>query len=110
MDADERAIYYYLKSWRPKSAPVRDIARHVGGRRRFRYAPDWAKPALLRMIERGILETNATGYYRLKPIPRKETEGKRWASPEIAEILKTSGKSFNNLLTQDDEDAYYESL
>jgi len=110
MDADERAIYYYLKSWRPKSAPVRDIARHVGGRRRFRYAPDWVRPVLLRMIERDILETDAGGFYRLKPIPPKETEGKRWASPEIAEILKASGKEFSNVLTQEDEDAYYESL
>jgi hypothetical protein len=110
MDADERAIYYYLKSRRPKAAPVRDIARHVGGRRRFRYAPDWARPVLLRMIERGIVETDATGSYRLSPVPKRVTEGKRWASPDIAEILKSSGKGFSNLLTDEDEDAYYENL
>ena len=110
MDADERAIYYYLKSRRPQFAPAREINRHVGGRRRFRYAPDWARPALLRMMERGILETDARGYYRLKPIPRKLTDGKRWASPEIAEILESSGKKFTNLLTAEQEDTYYEAL
>jgi len=109
MDATEREIYHYLKSRRPKSVPARDINRHVG-RRRFRYNPEWAKPALLRMVERGILETDAEGSYRLKPIPRKDTEGKRWASPEIVEILKASGKAFNNLITHEDEDEYYDKL
>jgi hypothetical protein len=62
------------------------------------------------MVERGILETDAEGSYRLKPIPRKDTEGKRWASPEIVEILKASGKAFNNLITHEDEDEYYDKL
>jgi hypothetical protein len=110
MDADERAIYYYLKSRRPKSAPARDISRHVGGRRRFHYAPDWANAVLLRMVERGILETDAAGSYRLKPMPRKLTQGKRWASPHIAELLKASGKEYENLVTPDDEDEYYDKL
>ena len=84
MDADERAIYYYLKSRRPQCVSDRDIGRHAGGKRRFRYNPEWAKPVLLRMIERGILETDAEGYYRLKPMPQKETKanaGPRRTSP-----------------------------
>jgi len=110
MDADERAIYYYLKSRRPKSVPDRDINRHVGGKRRFRYNPEWAKPVLLRMIERGILETDAEGFHRLKPMPVRETKGKSWASPHIAEILKASGKGFKNVITPEDEDEYYTNL
>jgi hypothetical protein len=110
MDADERAIYYYLKSRRPKVVPARDISRHVGSKRRFHYNPDWVNPVLLRMVERGILETDATGCYRLKPLPHKETRGKRWASREFVELLKASGKEFDNLLIPDDEDQYYEAL
>ena len=110
MDADELAIYYYLKSRRPKCVPDRDIGRHVGGKRKFRYNTDWAKPVLLRMIERGILETDAEGFYRIKPMPQKDTQGKRWASPEIAKILKASGKEFDNLITAEDEDEYYNKL
>ncbi len=110
MDADERAIYYYLKPRRPKFVPARDISRHVGSKRRIRYNPDWARPVLLRMIERGILETDVEGSYRLKPMPRKDPQGKRWASPAIAEILKASGKEFDNLLTVEDEDDYYDKL
>ena len=110
MDADERAIYYYLKSRRPKSVPDRDIGRHVGGKRRFRYNPAWAKPVLLRMIERGILEIDAEGSCRLKPKPRQDSPGKRWASPQFTEILKASGKDFANLITAEDEDEYYLNL
>jgi hypothetical protein len=107
MDADEREIYYYVKSRRPRFVSERDIGRHVGGKRRFRYNPEWAKPVVMRMIERGILETDAEGYYRLKPMPKKETQGKHWASAQFVEILKASGKGFTNLITVDDEDEYY---
>ena len=56
------------------------------------------------------LETDAEGSYRLKPIPRQETKGKQWASPKIAEILKASGKAYDNLITVEDEDEYYDRL
>jgi hypothetical protein len=110
MDADEREVYYYVKSRRPQCVAERDIGRHVGGKRKFRYNPEWTKPVLLRMIERGILAVNADGSYRLKPMPQKETNGKRWASPHIAEILKASGKVFGNVITVDDEDEFYLKL
>jgi hypothetical protein len=107
MDADERAVYYYVKSRRPQCVSHRDIGRHVGGKRRFRYNPEWAKPVLVRMIDRGILEADKGGLFRLKPMPQKETAGKCWASPAIAEILKASGKAYGNVITVDDEDEYY---
>ena len=84
MDAVEREIYHYLKSRRPKTVPARDINRHVGGKRRFRYNPDWANPVLLRMVERNILETDSDGSYRLKPIrvrTPKVSAGPRPQSP-----------------------------
>jgi len=109
MDAVEREIYHYLKSRRPKAVPARDINRHVA-RRKFKYDQDWAKAVLTRMMDRGILETDAEGAYRLKPIPPQDMKGKRWASPQIAEILKASGKEFANLITAEDEDEYYDKL
>ncbi len=110
MDAAEREIYHYLKSRRPKAVHARDINRHVGSKRRFRYNPEWATTALLSMVERGILETDAAGSYQLKPMPPKATAGKRWVSPEIARILKASGKAYDNLITFEDEDDYYDKL
>ena len=110
MNANEREIYYYLKPRRREFFTVREIGRRTGGKRRFRVSPDWARPVLLAMAERGIVESDAESRYRLKPIPQKEIEGKRWVSPEIANILKKSGKAFNNLITTDDEDEYYGKL
>ena len=110
MDADERSIYYYLKSLRPKSAPVQDISRRAGSKRRFRYNPEWVNPGLLRMVERGIVEANTDGLYRLKPIPREYMRGRRWATAEIAEVLKANGKKCDSLFTAEDEEAYYDNL
>jgi hypothetical protein len=110
MNAAEREIYHYLKSRRPNSVPARDINRHVGSKRKYRYNPDWAKTTLLHMVERGILEADAEDSYRLKPMPPRDAQGKRWASPKIVEILKASGKAFDNLITPEDEDEYYDNL
>ncbi len=110
MDADEREIYYYLKSQKRSFVPSRDIARRVGGKRRVRYNPDWAAPVLFRMVERGILERNESDSYRIKPMPKPETKGKHWVSPQVAKLLKESGKEFENVVTSEDEDDYYEKL
>ncbi len=109
MDADEREIYYYLKSQGRQFVPAREISRRVGGKRRMRYSPDWALPILQRMVERGILEVDEADHYRIKPMPKQETKGKRWASPEIAKLLKDKGKG-ENVVTVEDEDEYYENL
>ena len=62
------------------------------------------------MTERGILENIPDRGYRLKPMPKKDMTGKRWVSPEIAKILKDSGKGFDNVMTVEDEDEYYDKL
>ena len=110
MTALERDIYYYLKARRQGYIPMREISRRTGGKRRFRANPDWPRPILESMTERGILEHDSEKGYKLKPIPRKDATGKRWVSPEIAKILQDSGKGFDNVLTLDDEDEYYDKL
>jgi len=110
MDADEREIYYYLKHRRGECVGFPEISRRTGGKRRYRNAPEWARPVLARMTERGILENDAEGSYRLKPMPRKDTAGKRWASPQIAQLLQQGGKEFGNVITFEEEDDYYDKL
>ena len=110
MNAVEREIYHYLKLRRPTSVSARDINRHLGSKRKYHYNPDWAKTTLLGMVERGILEAGAEDSFRLKPMPPRDSRGKRWASPEIARMLKASGKAFDNLITPEDEDEYYDNL
>lgn len=86
MDADERDIYQFLKSWGDEFVAVREICRRAGGKRRYHENPEWAKTVLIRMEERGIVESNATAHYRVKPAYKKK-KGKRWVSPEVAKIL-----------------------
>jgi hypothetical protein len=101
MDSDERDIYNYLKCWPGQFVFRRDIARLAGGKWKYRDNPDWAELALMRLLERGILETDATGYFRLRcddkdnePAEEKEPLTK-WLSPQIQNILKQSGKNWN---------------
>ena len=111
MDSDEREIYQFLKSREAEFVHLREICRRAAGKRRFYESPEWAKPVLIRMTERGILETNATGHYRLKPLPKKN-KGKRWVSPDIAKILKESGVEVENAGEEGavDDDEYYDKL
>lgn len=110
MDADEREIYYFLKSWGKEFVSAREIARRAGGKRRYRESHDWAKPVLNRMLERGIIESDNGGHYRLKPLPKRE-DRRRWASPQVARLLKESGKDFSeSIRVEEDVDSYYEKL
>lgn len=65
------------------------------------------------MLERGILELTPTGAYRLRPMPKPDPAGQtpRWLSPQIAELLRKSGKRFDVVVTADmDEETYYDRL
>src|SRR6267143_1709979 len=102
MDADEREVYYYLKSWGREFVAAREIARRAGGKFKYREAPDWAKPVLGRMEERGIVESDNAGHYRIKP-PIKKDKHRKWASPQVAKILKESGKDFSQTVILDED-------
>jgi hypothetical protein len=109
MDIDEREIYLFLKTYGPTHVAAREICRRAGGRRRYDEDHEWAKPILLRMVERGILETNSEGQYRVKP-RKKKKEGK-WVSPDIAKILKESGVEVDSPGSEQTEsDDFYEQL
>jgi hypothetical protein len=62
------------------------------------------------MTERGILESDPEGRYRLKPMPKPDVKGKKWASQEILKLLEQKGKPVDKLIKVVDEDEYYESL
>jgi hypothetical protein len=90
MDSDEREIYQFLKTWGTEYVGAVEIARRAGNKKRFYKEPDWAKVVLMRMTERGILENDSQGRYRVKPVSRKD-KNKRWVAPDIAKILHESG-------------------
>lgn len=90
MDSDERGIYEYLRTWGSEYINAMEIARRATSKKRFYDDPDWAKPILMRMADRGILENDMQGRYRVKPLSRKD-KNKRWIAPDIAKILQESG-------------------
>jgi hypothetical protein len=99
MDADEQDVFSHLKS-QPESQfiPAYLICRHAGGKHKYRESPDWAKPALLRLLARDIVEVNDAGAYRLKTNSAANATPKRWVSPQIAAILKQSGRNFDPII------------
>ena len=101
MDADEQAICEYLKSWPRQFVSAREISRRAAGKQRFRDEPDWAVRILIRMLEKGLVEADSTGHYRLPP-PEKRDRPKKWVSPQIKKILEQSGKQFDDILEVDE--------
>jgi hypothetical protein len=108
VDVEEREIFLFLKTYGAAYVAAREICRRAGGRRLYDEDHEWAKPILIRMAERGILETNAEGQYRVKPVKKKK-DGK-WVSPDIAKILKESGIEVETASPEMDSDDYYEQL
>jgi hypothetical protein len=109
MDTDEREIFQFLKSWGADFVNGTEICRRAGGKRKFHKDPNWAKPILMRMEERHILESDSQGRFRIKPVPRKNKHT-QWVSPDIAKILQESGvapEGEGGALAADD---YYDEL
>ena len=106
MDADEREVCNYLKSRVGLYVSGREIARRAGGKWRFRDDPNWAAQVLLHLVEKGYLESDASGYYRLKPTDKRR-KPKKWVSPQIKAILEQSGKDFGDILHVEDQDDFF---
>lgn len=110
MDAAERDVYQFLKGWKTDYVSVREICRRAGGKSRYREDQNWAKPVINRMMERGIIESDGNGHYRLKA-PKAKEKMQRWVAPQIAEALKSSGKGFETIIISEAElEDYYDKL
>jgi hypothetical protein len=96
MDADEREICDFLKSFPGQFISGREIARRAGGKWKFLDDQNWAVPALIRLKEQNLLDSNASGQYRLVAGIKKEKK-KKWISPHIQKILEESGKDFSEV-------------
>jgi len=111
MDGDEREIFQYLKTWGGNFINAMEICRRAGSKNRFHEDPNWAKQPLVRMAERGILESDIAGRYRIKPVSRKKH--KEWVSPEVAKAIEEGGVKPGDSESAGDEigdDEYYDNL
>jgi hypothetical protein len=89
MDSDERDVVNYLQTWGASFVNAKEVARRASTKKRFGEDPDWAKPVLVRLTEKGVLEADLSGRYRMKP--EKHDKAHRWVSPDINQILKEGG-------------------
>ena len=101
MDADERSICTYLKSYSGQFISGREICRRAGGKWRYREDPQWATPVLSRLVEKKLIEEDSTGHYRLI-IKEGKAKPKKWVSPQIRIILERSGKDFGKTIEIED--------
>ncbi len=107
MDSDEREICIYLKACPGQFVSGREISRRASGKQRFRDEPNWATQPLVRLLEQGIIESDSTGHYRLKPRdPKAKT--KKWISPHIKEILEAGGKDVNQIVEIESPEDFYD--
>jgi hypothetical protein len=102
MEPEEKEIVGYLKSLRGQFISGREIARRAGGKWRYRDDPQWAAPFLQLLVEKKVLESDATGHYRLIIKNDRKDPKKKWMSPQMKELLEKSGKDFTHLITEDD--------
>src|SRR5438874_2033891 len=102
MDADERDICNYLKGFRGQFIGLAEVARRAAGKRRYREDPDWALPVVTRLMEKNLVEGDATGHYRLKQAAKAERAKTRWVAPHIRKILEKSGKDFGETINIED--------
>ncbi|HEY2082626.1 MAG TPA: hypothetical protein VGI88_07550 [Verrucomicrobiae bacterium] len=79
----------------------REIARRAGGKARYEKKPDWAKPFLAQLIDKKVLESDATGHYRLI-VKEDRKQKKKWVSPQMQRILEQSGKDFTHVIPDED--------
>lgn len=101
---DEKDIIDYLKGWPVTYVSGREIARRVGGRARYEEDRGWALPVLMELCNKGLVCTDGLGAYKL--VTKDETKKKfiRPISPQILQILRSSGKSFEGVAFDLEED------
>jgi hypothetical protein len=109
MHVDEKAIMDYLKAWPHTFVSGREIARKVGGKRRYAEDRGWAIPVLSHMIQVGLIDTDNFGHFRLKSNDKKKKDG-RHVSPQILRILKSSGKTFEGVVIDEDTEDSAEKI
>jgi hypothetical protein len=101
MQSDEEDIKLYLKSYPGQFISAREIARWAGGKVRYRNDPSWAAAVLTLMVEKGVVESDSTGHFRL--VTKKQNKrDKKWVSPQMRKILEESGKDFTHIVNEKD--------
>lgn len=98
MDTEEREICAYLKSLPGQFISAREIARRAGGKSRHQKNPYWATTFLAHLVEKKVIDKNASGHYCLAAKDSRKDSRKKWVSPQMKKILASSGKDFTHII------------
>ncbi len=98
LDADEKMICDFLKTYPGQYVSGREICRRAGGKWRFREDEKWALPVLQRLLEKNELEADPMGHFRWIKKHDRKSKKKWWASPQIKKILQQSGRQFEGVI------------
>lgn len=105
MDYDERSVRIFLKGYPGQFVSARVISRRLGGRQRYYQDPLWVMPILTKLVDKGFVETDEQGHFRLKKLDPAATPQRTWVSPQVRRILERSSKDFTKVYEIDvDED------
>ena len=102
MEADEKQIQSYLKSQNGQFISAREIARRACGKSRYREDPNWAMNLLPQLVEKGMIESDSTGHYRVVFREKRADADRKWISPQVKKILERSGKDFTHVIEEAD--------
>jgi len=104
MDYDERSVRIFLKGYPGQYVSARVISRRLGGRRRYHENPLWVLPILSKLVDKGIVEADALGHFRLKKVDPSDRRKRTFLSPQVKRILERSSGNFTHVITIDEED------
>ncbi len=65
LNADERLVVDYLKSSPNAWFSAREVSRRAADKERWEENGRWALPVLNRLANRGLVETDGAGHYRV---------------------------------------------
>ena len=66
--ADEQAVLDYLATSPNSLFSPREICRRAGSKEAWEKNRRWAMPVLARLLARGLVETDASGHYRIRRV------------------------------------------
>jgi hypothetical protein len=104
MDYDEKSVRIFLKGYPGQFVSARVISRRLGGRRRYHDDPLWVMPILTKLLEKGLVETDPQGHYRLKKVEPTDRRKRQWMSPQVRRILNRSQHDFSRVITIDEDE------
>jgi len=72
LSQEEQAVLNFLATSRGAYFSAREICRKAGGKRLWDENQRWALPILSRLVDRGLVEQDNAGHYRLANSAREE--------------------------------------